>query len=195
MLQLAEVLRTQPVQRGAVHFARAADKVVRLRLERRPVTVVPGIRRNVLPVNEHVAGVPVAQLLGQKVTAFQQQDPLARRGKGVRKRAPASPAPDHDDVELVGHDIPPWTRTCFSRGRHLDQLAVTGGTNIQTTGWRLAGPGPLRDLREAPNDSWLMAPGHRTMTLSGRSGSILSLRVTRCHIDLQVDSCHPRHST
>jgi hypothetical protein len=70
VLELAEVLGPQPVQRGAVELGGAADKVVHLRLERLPVGVVPGVLRHVLPVHEDGAGIPVVHLAGQEVTPF-----------------------------------------------------------------------------------------------------------------------------
>ena len=43
MLDLAEVLGAQPVQRGPVELGGPADEVVHLRLERLAVGVVPGV--------------------------------------------------------------------------------------------------------------------------------------------------------
>ena len=54
VLELAEVLRPQPIQRGAVQLGGAADVVVHLRLERRTVGVVPLVGRHVAAVDEHV---------------------------------------------------------------------------------------------------------------------------------------------
>ena len=50
VLELAEVLRAQAVQRRAVQLGGAADEVVDLRLERLAVGVVPGVLRDVLAV-------------------------------------------------------------------------------------------------------------------------------------------------
>ena len=76
VLQLAEVLGPQPVERGAVQLRRAADEVVHLRLERGAVGVVPRVGRDVAPVDEHRVGVPVRHLARQEVAPFEQQDPL-----------------------------------------------------------------------------------------------------------------------
>ena len=54
VLDLTEVSGPKAVERGAVQLGGPADEVVDLRLERRPVTVVPGVLRDVLPVDEHV---------------------------------------------------------------------------------------------------------------------------------------------
>ena len=59
VLELAEVLRPQAIQRGAIQLGRAADVVVHLRLERREIRVVPGVRRDVAAVDEDVLGEPV----------------------------------------------------------------------------------------------------------------------------------------
>ena len=103
MLDLAEVLRPQPVQRGAVELRRPADEVVDLRLERRAVGVVPGVGRDVPAVDEHRLGLPVLRLARQEVAPLQQQDPLAGRGKGVGEGAASGPCPDDDDVVVIGH--------------------------------------------------------------------------------------------
>ena len=107
VLDLAEVLRAQPVQRRAVHLGGAADEIVHLRLERGAVTVVPGIGRDVRPVDEHRPRVPVPQFPGEECAALQQQDPLPGRRERVRQRAAARAGPDHDDVEVLRHDILP----------------------------------------------------------------------------------------
>jgi len=53
VVELAEVLGSQPVQRRAVELGRPADVVVHLRLERRQVRVVPGVSRYVAAIHEH----------------------------------------------------------------------------------------------------------------------------------------------
>ena len=103
MADLAEVLRAQPVERGAVELGGAADVVVDLRLERLAVGVVPGVLGDVLAVDEHRLGVPVVHLPRQVVAPLQQQDLLAGRGEGVGQRAAAGAAADDDDVVVVGH--------------------------------------------------------------------------------------------
>ena len=103
MLDLPEVLRPQPVQRGAVELRRPADEVVDLGLERRAVGVVPGVGRDVPAVDEHRLGLPVLRLPRQEVAPLQQQDPLAGRGKRVGEGAASGPRPDDDDVVAIGH--------------------------------------------------------------------------------------------
>ena len=133
--QLAEVLLAQAVQRGAVELRGAADAVVHLRLERLAVLVVPGVRRHVAVVDEHVVGLPVLRLARQPVAALEQQDALARRGEVADERAAAGAAADDDDVVVAHEDIQgscqrPWpaTRRSASAGPH-DPLAYgwTGG--------------------------------------------------------------------
>ena len=58
VLQLAEVLRPQPVQGGPVELRGAAHVVVDLRLEGLAVGVVPGVLRDVLALDEHRARGP-----------------------------------------------------------------------------------------------------------------------------------------
>ena len=103
MVDLAEVLRTQPVQRRAVQLGGAADVVVDLGLERLAVGVVPGVLGDVLAVDEHRLGVPVVHLPGQEVAPLEEQDPLARAGQRVGQRAAAGAAADDDDVVVLGH--------------------------------------------------------------------------------------------
>ena len=53
VLQLAEVLLAEPVQRGAVQLRRASHEVVHPRLEGLAARVVPRVRRDVAVVHEH----------------------------------------------------------------------------------------------------------------------------------------------
>ena len=85
VVELAEVLLAQPVERGAVELRRAADEVVDLRLERLALRVVPGVRRDVAVVDEHVLGEPVLRLARQPVAALEQEDPLAGGGQVARR--------------------------------------------------------------------------------------------------------------
>src|SRR4029453_6459901 len=81
VLQLAEVLPSQPVQRRAVQLGGAADEVVDLRLEGLALGVVPGVGGDVAVVDEHIRGGPVLRLAGQPAAPLQQQDALARGGQ------------------------------------------------------------------------------------------------------------------
>ena len=103
MLQLAEVLRPQPVERRPVELGGAADEVVDLRLERRSVGVVPGVRRDVAIVDEHVLGKPVRRLPREPVPSFEHQNPLPRRRQMAGQRTAAGAAPHDDDVVVVAH--------------------------------------------------------------------------------------------
>jgi hypothetical protein len=82
-LDLAEVGGPQPVQRRAVHFGRAADEVMHLRLEPLAVFVVPRIGRDVPAVRKDRRRIPVLELPGEEVAALQQQDLLSGRSEGV----------------------------------------------------------------------------------------------------------------
>ena len=90
---LAEVLRTQPVERGAVELGGAADVVVDLRLERLAVGVVPGVLGDVLAVDEHRLGTPVVHLPGQVVAPLQQQDLLPDAASVWASVPPPAPLP------------------------------------------------------------------------------------------------------
>jgi hypothetical protein len=79
MLELAEVVLPQAIERGAVELGRPADEVVHLRLERGALGVVPGVCRDVAVVHEDVGRRPVPRLARQPVAAFEQEDALARR--------------------------------------------------------------------------------------------------------------------
>ena len=102
--ELAEVLFAQTVQRRAVELRRAADAVVHLRLEGLAVAVVPGVRRDVAVLDEHVRGGPVLRLARQPVAALEQQDPLARGSQMPRERAAARAAADDDHVVVAHQD-------------------------------------------------------------------------------------------
>ena len=98
MLQLAEVLLAEPVQRRAVELRRAADEVVDTRLEGLAARVVPRVRRDVAVVHEHVLVRPVLGLARQPVAALEQEDALARRGEVASQRSAARAGPDDDHV-------------------------------------------------------------------------------------------------
>ena len=93
VLQLAEVLLAQPVERRAVELRRAADEVVDLRLERLAVLVVPGVRRDVAVVDEDVLREPVLRLARQPVAALEQEDALARGARWRASVPPPAPVP------------------------------------------------------------------------------------------------------
>ncbi len=105
VVQLAEVLGPQPVERGAVELGRPAHEVVHLRLERLAVGVVPGVLGQVLPVDEDLLGVPVVHLPRQEVAPLEDEDALAGRGQRVREGAAAGAAAD-DDRRRSGQ---PWS--------------------------------------------------------------------------------------
>ena len=117
--ELAEVLFAHPVQRRAVELGGAADVVVHLRLEGLAVGVVPGVRRDVAIVDEHVPGGPVLRLARQPVAALEQQDPLARGSEMARERAAARAAADDDHV-VVAH---PET-SAIAPGSHFETSAI-----------------------------------------------------------------------
>src|SRR5260370_1367683 len=79
VLELAEVALPEPVQRGPVELRGAADEVVHLGLERLAVAVEPAVGGHVPVVDEDGCRVPVLDLAGEPVTAFQDQDALAGR--------------------------------------------------------------------------------------------------------------------
>ena len=101
VLELAEVLGTQPEQGSAVELRVAADVVVHLGLERVVVPVVPGLGGQVLAPNEDRAGVPVVALAREVPAAFEEQHPLAGGSQAVRDGSAAGSAADDDDVVVV----------------------------------------------------------------------------------------------
>ena len=105
MSQLAEILFAQPEQRRAIELSISADIIVRVRVERLAVPVVPGFLSVVFGFQVDGAGAPVVLLAGHVVSALQQQDALAGRGQAVGQRATARPCPDDDHVIVVrgGH--------------------------------------------------------------------------------------------
>src|SRR4051794_4420186 len=97
----AEIALAQSQQHRAVHLRIAADPIVNAGMERRAVAIAPGLRRLVPVRPEHRVAAPVLLLARQEVTAFEDQDALARRGQAVGERAAAGAAADDDDVVLV----------------------------------------------------------------------------------------------
>ena len=101
--ELSEVLLAEAIERGAVELRRAADEVVHLRLERLALLVVPGVRRDVPVLDEHVAREPVLNLAREPVAALEQQDALSRRRKVPGERPAARTRADDHHVVRVHH--------------------------------------------------------------------------------------------
>ena len=101
MLELAEVLLAEAVERGPVELGRPADEVVDLRLERRPLLVVPGVLGHVAVVDEDVVGGPVRRLAREPVASLEEQDLLAGGCQVASERSSAGAAADDDDVVRV----------------------------------------------------------------------------------------------
>src|ERR1019366_6816092 len=124
MPDLAEVLRAQPVQRGPVQLRGPADVVMHLRLELLAVGVIPRIRRDVSPVHENRAGIPVIGLAGQEVAALEQQDPLARRRQmSWHSSPPLSPEQVRSKRSDGGQAVP----AVPPQGRDLTKPTPPGG--------------------------------------------------------------------
>ena len=105
MLELAEVLLAQAVERRAIELRGAADEVVDLRLERRAGAVLPRIGRDVAVLDEDLAGGPVLRLARQPIASLEQQDALAGR-REVRGQCPTARAgADDDDVVVLHQEI------------------------------------------------------------------------------------------
>jgi hypothetical protein len=111
--ELAEVLRPQAVEGGAVELRRPADEVVDLRLERLPLRVVPRVVGDVAVVDEHVLREPVLRLARQPAASLEQEDLLARGREVPGKRAAARTRPDDDHV-IFGHFNPPLVARRFA---------------------------------------------------------------------------------
>ena len=107
MTKLAEVLLAQPEERCTIEFRVAADVVVRVRVKRLALFVVPHLFGVVARIDVDRARVPVL-LLARNVTApLENQDALPGRRKLVRERPAAGAGSDDDDVVvcLARHDV------------------------------------------------------------------------------------------
>src|SRR5215472_5704905 len=98
MLELAEILATQTVERGTVHLRRAADGVVDARLERVVTVVVAVLARHVPVVDENGLAVPVQGLAWQPIAPLEDQDPLTRWGQVAGQGPSPRTAADDDDI-------------------------------------------------------------------------------------------------
>src|SRR5438445_6735457 len=100
MRDRAKVLLAQPEQRGAVEFRVAADVVLRVRMERAAILVLPHVLRVILRLHVDRARTPVVLLAGHVIPALDEQDLLARRRKLVHERTAARAGADDDHVVM-----------------------------------------------------------------------------------------------
>src|ERR687888_1629451 len=102
--QLAEILLTQTEQRSAIEFGISTDVVVRVRMKRPAVLVLPGLLRVVLRLDVDGPRAPVVLLTWHVVAALEQQDPLARRREVIGEGAAAGTGAD-DDYVVMRHTV------------------------------------------------------------------------------------------
>src|SRR3954452_3952004 len=158
MAELAEVLASEAVQRGAVELRLAADVVVDPGLECLAALVVPGIRRHVPVLDEDLFGVPVLDLARQPVATLEDQDPLARRREVTGERPAACAAADDDHVVRsgLGHRYIPSSIGRTVSCRPIDMPRIGGQS------WPL--PNAAVDARSARTGRCRRGPiGRRTV--------------------------------
>ena len=107
--KLTEILGSEPVQGGAVELGLAPDVVVDAGLEPLAPVVVPGLLGDVAVLDEDLVGIPVLDLPGQPVAAFEDEDPLSGWREMAGERAASGAAADNDHVEVLPfhHRVPP----------------------------------------------------------------------------------------
>src|SRR6516162_5376700 len=76
VLELAEVLLAQTVERLTIHLRGATDKVVDAGLEGVTVCVMPDITGNIAVLDEHFFGAPVLGFAPEPVATFEYEDAL-----------------------------------------------------------------------------------------------------------------------
>jgi hypothetical protein len=103
MLELAEILSPQAIERGAEQLGRTADEIMHLRLKGSAIAIVPSLGRHIAVVHEHRGCIPVLRLALEPVTALQNEDALFRRSEMPRQSPTARAAADDDDVEMLVH--------------------------------------------------------------------------------------------
>src|SRR5262249_57389046 len=91
----------EPEQRGTVELRVPANRVVRVRVERVPLSVVPDLLRLVATLDIDQARIPVGLLAPDEVASFQQENALAGGRQGMGQRPASGTGPDDDDVEAV----------------------------------------------------------------------------------------------
>src|SRR5262249_2103105 len=106
VLELAEVLLAQAIERGAVELRRTAHEVVHLRLERSSLAVVPGVRRHVAVVEEDLLRQPVLRLPAAPLPPPAPPEPAFRPPGGPGARASARAGSDDDDVVALHQYCP-----------------------------------------------------------------------------------------
>src|SRR5713101_4675390 len=98
---LTEVLLTQADQRCAVEFSVATDVIVRTGVKLLTVLVKPRFLDVVAGLDVDRVRVPVFLLTRDIRTAFEQQDPFARRRQFVGQRPAARAGTNDDDIVVI----------------------------------------------------------------------------------------------
>ncbi len=96
-----EILLPQPEQGCAIHLGGAADEIVRARLERLFVLVIPGVLGHVAVLHEYFRGIPIRLFARQIIAPFEDENALAGRGQSEGQRAAAGAAADDNNVVMV----------------------------------------------------------------------------------------------
>src|SRR5262245_8162402 len=107
LFELAEILRTEPIQRCPVELGGPSHVVVHLWLKGLAVAVVPGVLGDVPSGDEDGIGAPVLHLAGKEVPPLEQQDLLAGGGEGMGQTPAPGAGPDDDHVVALSHVVLP----------------------------------------------------------------------------------------
>jgi hypothetical protein len=105
MLDAAEVLLAQAIERGAVHLSGTAHIVIRARLVALSLGIAPDIGGDVAALLEDFLRIPVLGLALEPTAAFQDQNAPARGCEMMRQGAAAGTAADDDNVIVGFHGL------------------------------------------------------------------------------------------
>ena len=100
VLDLTEIFFAKPEERRAIELGIPTHVIVRVGMERLPVLVLPHFFRVVLRVDVDGPRAPVVLFATDVVTAFEQQDPFARRSEMIGEGSAARACTDNDYVVM-----------------------------------------------------------------------------------------------
>src|SRR6516162_9431331 len=97
----SEIFVAEAKQCGSIKLRVAANVIVRVRMERLALGIVPMLLGLILTFEVHQLRIPIGFLARNEVAALENEDLLPRRSQAMCQRSPAGTASNNDDVIMI----------------------------------------------------------------------------------------------